>query len=519
MDVFGTVVMAGTLILNFLSSCRDFGPDARHLEANFAWDLAAITAIHQYFQKRKAQGDDAGLPEDQQLLLERTSQYLEELVNDMHRSLRKLNRVGLATSVFNHAMWIQRKGAIGDMQKELNEWTKRFDVRVLALPLELRAVIPSTTPSRRGANAFPPAMVRSHQRMERFIVLNPANRKKLAADMLLTESADLARQITRWEKEISSLPLSIGGESLVFAARRLPEGIKPGHPRYDGLLRDMGEFAAQLNQLEPEAAVRLLKVHNYFYHARSNQFLFSHHPPYPTRAMKTLGDVIKLDSAFFPDITVALNHRLQLAYKLSEAVFFLHTARSPCGFLHKNITLSSVVVFEPTSPTQLVTAQDDYPTPARKTEPLVDGAYLMGFDLIRGADAYTAKQGVTRADGTPTSIWDFDVYQHPDRLQGPQSPRYIKTYDIYSLGVVLLQIGLWQPLAEAAPELAGSDKASWAYQMLELVPALAPRVGERYAGLVEWCLSLSGDEVTRDEEFIERVLDPLDNMAKALQVG
>ncbi|KAK3395234.1 hypothetical protein B0H63DRAFT_518299 [Podospora didyma] len=222
--------------------------------------------------------------------------------------------------------------------------------------------------------------------------------------------------------------------------------------------------------------------------------------------MRTLGNLIKQDADAFADMgggSVALNHRLQCVYKLAEAVFFLHTA----GFLHENITPGCGVVL-PTPPSQRPTA-------------LVDGAYLMGFDLIRGADAYTAKQGIALAAGSSDSqsIWDFDVYQHRDRLQtgGRSGPRYIKTYDVYSLGVILLQVGLWQPLVEVVPELADMDKAEWADQLLELVPSLAPRVGERYAGLVSWCLGLTGDEVTRDDEFVKRVLDPLEDMAKALQ--
>ncbi|KAK3395235.1 hypothetical protein B0H63DRAFT_65591 [Podospora didyma] len=249
MDIFGTVVMAGTIVLNFLSACRGFGPDARRLEVNFAWDLAAITAIQDYFKKREEQGEDIGLPQDQRRLLQDTANYLDELVDDVHGSLRKLQTKGLAINVINHAMWIKRKGAISDMQKGLNEWTKRFDVRVLALPPELRAVIPTTTPGREGADASPPAVVRSHQRIKQFRECDATQRQQLAATILLADSADLERHVKLREKEIATLPLPYGGENLVFAARRLPDGVGPGHARYEGLLRDMGELAAQLNQL------------------------------------------------------------------------------------------------------------------------------------------------------------------------------------------------------------------------------------------------------------------------------
>ena len=73
--------------------------------------------------------------------------------------------------------------------------------------------------------------------------------------------------------------------------------------------------------------------------------------------------------------------------------------------------------------------------------PDVDDSYLMGFDLTRGSEAITTKEGAVKESEEPRSVWDFDVFQHLDRLQGESSPRYIKSYDVYSLGVLLLEGG------------------------------------------------------------------------------
>jgi len=40
---------------------------------------------------------------------------------------------------------------------------------------------------------------------------------------------------------------------------------------------------------------------------------------------------------------------------------------------------------------------------------------------------------------------NLDYYQHPDKRWDP-SIRYSRSHDIYSLGCVLLEIGLWKPL-------------------------------------------------------------------------
>lgn len=39
----------------------------------------------------------------------------------------------------------------------------------------------------------------------------------------------------------------------------------------------------------------------------------------------------------------------------------------------------------------------------------------------------------------------LDYYQHPDKRWNP-AIRYSRSHDIYSLGCVLLEIGLWEPL-------------------------------------------------------------------------
>jgi serine/threonine protein kinase len=261
---------------------------------------------------------------------------------------------------------------------------------------------------------------------------------------------------------------------------------------------EMGELAAALNCLDPTADVRLLKVDYYFYHADGHQFLFAQKPPYPTSSMMTLEEMIRGDP--FPKVESPLDERLKLAYKIAEAVFFLHTA----GFLHKNITSSSIIAIRRL-----------HPSPG-EVVPDVDDSYLMGFDLIRGSEARTTREGAVKESEEPRSVWDFDVFQHPDRLQGASSPRYIKTYDVYSLGVLLLEVGFWEPLRTIAENLTRDDPAGWARELSELVPQLGARAGERYQSLVAWCLDLNGDHVVKDAEFVQEVLDPLEEIVNAL---
>jgi hypothetical protein len=54
-------------------------------------------------------------------------------------------------------------------------------------------------------------------------------------------------------------------------------------------------------------------------------------------------------------------------------------------------------------------------------------------------------KGLTVTD--PNAEWDYDMYRHPKR-QMPQAPdaTHHFSHDIYSLGVTLLEIGMWEPL-------------------------------------------------------------------------
>lgn len=67
---------------------------------------------------------------------------------------------------------------------------------------------------------------------------------------------------------------------------------------------------------------------------------------------------------------------------------------------------------------------------------------LVGFQVIRHAEA---KTNTSKADRKEI------LYQHSAR-QGSDSVDFIMQHDIYSLGVCLLEIGLWEPLMTCGPD-------------------------------------------------------------------
>ena len=180
-----------------------------------------------------------------------------------------------------------------------------------------------------------------------------------------------------------------------------------------------------------------------------------------------------------------LDERLDLAKSLARSIMFVHTS----GFVHKNIRPETILVFQ-----------------SGRTS--VGQPYLIGFERFRPATAGTAKQG--------DSVWEKNMYRHP-RRQGLHPEEFYKMqHDIYSLGVCLLEIGLWTSFAYAAESgmqptplldikeaLSMKDSGKGAFlikrRLTRMAETMLPsRMGRRYSRLVVSCLTcLDPDETNQ----------------------
>ena len=230
-----------------------------------------------------------------------------------------------------------------------------------------------------------------------------------------------------------------------------------------------------------------------------------------------------------------IKHRVRLAYCLALSVYQLHLV----GWVHKSIR-SEKILFFPDVP---VAASED-PEPnvgpvepdvltERQTKRIYTEPWLFGFDYSR-----VISQDSDRA--TDTSI-SRNIYRHPERWNAP-THHFGAIHDIYALGTVLLELGLWQPLASLsssgfarAAEAASSPKDPAAKstkdriqsQLLEYAAKRLPfTLGRTYCEVVELCLSgaygREGFDVEENDHnalvksFREKVVDRL---GKALMTG
>ena len=180
-----------------------------------------------------------------------------------------------------------------------------------------------------------------------------------------------------------------------------------------------------------------------------------------------------------------LDERFNLAKSLARSIMFVHTS----GFVHKNVRPDTIIVFNSGTLS-------------------LGKPFLIGFERFRPLASGTNRKGDT--------MWERNLYRHP-RRQGICPEDYYKMqHDIYSLGICLLEIGLWTSFVvpsdsgfQPGPGLAINealsmkDKVKAAFEIKRqltdmALSSLPMSMGTKYANLAVSCLTcLDPDETNR----------------------
>jgi hypothetical protein len=198
--------------------------------------------------------------------------------------------------------------------------------------------------------------------------------------------------------------------------------------------------------------------------------------------------------------TPSLSARVQLAQRLCTCVLYLHAV----NWLHKGINSRNII----------------FADPQNLAEPCVSGFELARPDTDQDKTQPGRYQVVDQRD---------TVYCHPSYQGAGLKGAYRKTFDIYSLGLVLLEIALWKPI-ESMMGLQGqpSNRRSAESIRNRLIQAdsehmeeLKARMGDEYQRAVSVCIvgrvSLDVEEDADETDvlvatrlqrvFMERVVD------------
>jgi len=220
-----------------------------------------------------------------------------------------------------------------------------------------------------------------------------------------------------------------------------------------------------------------------------------------------------------------LNDRIVLASSIASAVLEIHSAK----FVHKNIRPSNILIFDlPTNGSSSVTG---YP-------------YGIGRPAIVGFEEARAEAEESERIGN--DVWEENIYRHPKRQGLNPNVKYSMLNDIYSLGIVFIEIALWRSSIALVtdsvtvrhnPDFWGNlyqtrckekdpEKIHNLYR--KLAKAVVPKtIGGKFAGVIDSCLTCLNqgiDESTDDDAevngsgavdvaFIQRVVESLEGLS------
>ena len=260
----------------------------------------------------------------------------------------------------------------------------------------------------------------------------------------------------------------------------LIDGNRPSVRRYEALV-----MVLQSKQENAEnGCARFLRLAGWFEDPRKSRYVFVYEvpdppinisldvgpSPTPHSLLSFLQHGADTDSSNMP----SLEDRFRLAFNLASAVLHLHAK----GLTHRRINSNNVLFFA-----------DDSLSKSPESKPWKIGAirhpYITSFDQCDD-DTLSAHQEPLISG----------IYRHPRNERG-QRTTYKSTYDIYSLGLILLEIGLWMPIHKFwKTKYARSDFKSRLQSIY--VKKLAAKCGSSYMRVVDYCLrAADGDPRNR----------------------
>ena len=165
----------------------------------------------------------------------------------------------------------------------------------------------------------------------------------------------------------------------------------------------------------------------------------------------------------------SLTARIELTRIITNAVSCLHSV----NWLHKGLRSANIVFF---------------PDKSQKSGINLSSPYLCGFDFSRPS----SRDEMTEM---PPCNPEFDVYRHPHAHGDSPGSSFRKAYDIYSIGVILVEIAHWRSieqvlkiddLSTARPAITRRVREK--LLMETTMKHVAATAGNRYRKAVQACL-------------------------------
>jgi hypothetical protein len=265
---------------------------------------------------------------------------------------------------------------------------------------------------------------------------------------------------------------------------------------------DVETLAKKLKHIDPDKFC-LLRCYGVLKHRDASNRIQAMEMLYRAPERSAIGSPASLRQLLLQQRAISASAIIRVAKRLVQSVSYIHA----CDFVHKNIRPENVLVFPETA--------------SQSSEGLgLGSSYLLGFNEFRHMHFQTGLAG--------DRAWHRNLYRHPERQGSFVTERYVMQHDIYSLGVCLLELGLWRsfvwypgsndgsgaaPVPSLALGMSLSDidfpqgRSATPLKLKEhlVVKArneLPPRLGDIYTDIVVACLTCMdpGNETFGNEQ-------------------
>ncbi|KAI9766944.1 MAG: hypothetical protein M1840_006241 [Geoglossum simile] len=378
---------------------------------------------------------------------------------------------------------------LDQLEKRLNDWTTRFQLTYSIISSE---ILTKSSPSAKRINAL----------------------RSIFSQLTILDSKPPDLYIP-----FSDIQL-LGGSSRRMCALYQRNPViaeymyKPYFPTLTpSEISDIGsevfELARVLHRSDPDQT-QILKCSGYFHDTKARVFglLYEVPPSLSCYGESMESRVLSLRELLRIVPRFSLSHRLRLACDIAKAVLYVHLA----GWVHKSIRPNNILLLE-----------DPSIGPERRFPYALARPYVAGFEHARSVKI--------QSNRTSDAEWQLNIYRHPKRQFLERNTTYNMSHDVYSLGAVFLELGLWGSYGfvpfEDREDLFKDKTGEQIKETLlglmrgrcELVAkdkGVAVMMGDSYAALVRFCLEVDELVELPSAEFVEEVWLRLDEMRSAL---
>lgn len=380
-----------------------------------ATQLELLDKIREELDPRLLDSFDASLARLETRLRFARSEIETFTLNDS--SKMTLSKISFNLSKLNRARYSVFEEYIRRTVSELAEWQSEFDPSWLFLIRLTSEKIDTALTQQIQSPVQAPILddIRAIRAVLRDIENFPENQALVFKDESLISPGRTSLPNSSLEAATTSIsaqnvlldttayPSTIDAEDMMGQVCDLARILMHGEPSTLGLLRCLGVLKTKVAAAEPQQYQLIyLLPPNMIQPATLRQLLLN-----PT-----------------PSLDAKFCH----ARAIARGVASVHAA----GFVHKNIRPETVLSLHEKG-------DDSLPT-----------AFLVGFERFR-----TAKFARTTLTGD--MIWHRNLYRHPMRQGRHPDEMYQMQHDIYSLGVCLLELGLWHSFVlQPDPPVTGS---------------------------------------------------------------